>query len=108
MAAPTIKTRVPGEAKKGEVVEIKTAITHEMESGQRKAKDGTAIPRKIINRFVATFNDREVFASDWQPAVAANPYLAFFLKVQESGTLKMTWIDDDGSVYEHSAEIKAV
>jgi sulfur-oxidizing protein SoxZ len=30
-----------------------------------------------------------------EPAVAANPYMAFFLKVEESGTLKFTWTDDN-------------
>ena len=34
------RLRVPATAKKGEVVEIKTLITHPMESGQRKGEDG--------------------------------------------------------------------
>jgi len=46
-------SRFPKEAKKGEVIEIKTLMPHIMESGQRKDRDGKPIPRKIINKFVA-------------------------------------------------------
>lgn len=106
MAAPSIKIKVPATAKKGEVVEIKTTVGHDMESGQRKDKEGKAIPRKIINTFTATFNGKEVMRADWHPAVSANPYLSFFLRVEDAGTLEMSWTDDDGSVYKQTAEIK--
>ena len=39
---PTPRVRMPATAKAGEVVEVKTLISHEMESGQRKDKDGKA------------------------------------------------------------------
>ncbi len=92
------KIRVPKTAKKGEIVEIKTLMPHIMESGQRKDKDGKTIPRKIINKFVAEFNGKPVFSADLDPAIAANPYLQFNAKVNESGTFKFSWTDDDGTV----------
>lgn len=92
------KIRVPKTAKKGEIIEIKTLMPHVMESGQRKDKDGKAIPRKIINKFVAEFNGKPVFSADLDPAIAANPYLQFNAKVNESGTFKFSWTDDDGTV----------
>ena len=57
------RLKLPKEAKKGEVIEIKTLLPHIMESGQRKDKDGTAIPRKIINKFVCEFNGKPVFTA---------------------------------------------
>jgi L-cysteine S-thiosulfotransferase len=54
MAKPRVK--VPKTASAGEVITIKTLISHEMESGQRKDKDGNVIPRKIINKFTCEFN----------------------------------------------------
>jgi len=96
--AETPKIRVPKTAKKGDVVEIKTLLPHIMESGQRKDKDGKTIPRKIINKFVAEFNGKPVFSATLEPAIAANPYMQFFAKVDESGSFKFTWTDDDGSV----------
>ena len=52
MAKPRVK--VPSKVAKGEVFEVKSLISHTMESGQRKdRKTGETIPRMIINRFVA-------------------------------------------------------
>ena len=66
--------KVPKSAASGEIIEIKSLISHKMESGQRKdKKTGELIPRKIINKFIVAFNGKEFFSSDWAPAVAANP-----------------------------------
>jgi len=99
MADAKPRVKVPSSAKAGEVVTIKTLISHPMETGLRKDKKGDLIPRQIIHRFVASFNGQEVVNVTMEPAVAANPYFQFDMKVPESGTLKFEWIDDDGSVY---------
>lgn len=96
---PTPRVRVPTQAKPGELIEIKTLISHEMESGQRKDATGKPIPRKIINKFTAAFNGKTVFEADWNPAISANPYQSFFYKASESGEFTFTWKDDDGSDY---------
>ncbi len=106
MAQPKPRVRVPKKADKGEVIEIKTLISHPMESGQRKdRKTGELIPRKIINKFVCTYNGQEVFSADFHPAVSANPYLSFFVKADESGEFEFTWTDDDGSTYSKKSKL---
>ena len=105
MAAPKPRVRVPSSAGKGEVIEIKTLISHSMESGQRKDKQGNPIPRKIINKFTCTYNGEEVFSMDLHPAISANPYISFFLKAEKSGDLEFAWTDDDGSVYTKTASL---
>lgn len=99
------RIKVPKKAKKGEVIEIKTLITHKMESGQRRDKDGNKIPRQIINRFECKYNGEVVFSSDWHGAISANPYMSFHTVATESGTLEFTWVDDNGSVYSKTAKI---
>jgi sulfur-oxidizing protein SoxZ len=99
MSNPTPRVRVPANAKKGELIEIKTLISHEMESGQRKDSAGKTIPRRIINKFTASFNGKVVFEADWYTAVSANPYQSFFYKAAESGEFKFVWKDDNGSEY---------
>ena len=103
--AANIKSKIPATATKGEVIEIKTTIAHDMESGQRKDKEGKPIPRKILNKFTCTYNGREVFASEWHPAISANPYLSFFLRAKESGEIKLSWVDDDGTVHDYASQI---
>jgi sulfur-oxidizing protein SoxZ len=108
MAEPRPRVRVPAKAAKGDVIQIKTLISHRMESGQRKDEQGQKIPRKIINKFVCKFNGRQVFSMDMHPAVSANPYIVFHVRVMESGTFEFSWIDDDGSVYSKTASIEVI
>jgi len=55
------RVKVPKSAKVGDVIEIKTLISHKMETGNRKdKKTGEKIPRLIINSFVAKFNGKQV------------------------------------------------
>ena len=96
---PTPRVRVPAMAKAGEMIEIKTLISHDMENGQRKDATGKTIPRKIINKMTAEFNGAVVFEAEWFPAISANPYQSFFYKAAESGEFTFTWKDDDGSEY---------
>ncbi|MCR9069526.1 MAG: thiosulfate oxidation carrier complex protein SoxZ [Rhodobacteraceae bacterium] len=101
----TARVRVPREASAGEVVSIRTLINHPMESGQRRDDAGEIIPRSIIHRFTCDFNGTNVIDVTLEPSISTNPYLQFEAVVQESGTFQFTWYDDDGSVYEESADI---
>ena len=99
------RVKAPRKAKAGEVVTIKTLISHPMESGQRKDKEGNLIPRSIINHFTCSFNGETVIEVAMEPAISTNPYFEFQAKVPESGTFTFTWLDDDGSTYEETKEI---
>ena len=87
---------VPAEAKRGEVIEIKTLISHPMELGYRVGANGTMIPRNIIRQFVCTYNGDEVFRAELSPAIAANPFISFFTVATESGTIAFEWRGDNG------------
>ena len=108
MAKSKPRVKVPKSASAGDVITIKTLISHKMESGQRKDKEGKVIPRKIINKFTCEFNGKPVFQCDVSPAISANPFFEFNAKVSESGAFKFTWVDDDGTEYttEKKIEVK--
>ena len=100
------RIKVPKTAKKGDIIKIKTLILHKMETGQRKdKKTKKLVPRMIINKFVATFNGKEVFSANMSPAISANPYFAFHTKATESGTFEFTWTDDEGKTVTASRKI---
>ena len=96
---------VPSRAKRGEIIEIKTLISHVMETGFRRTQVGAVIPRNIIRRFVCTYNGTEVFSADLHPAVSANPFFVFSTVATESGTLAFTWTGDNGFSVTESATI---
>lgn len=97
--------KVPSSAKKGDVIEIKTLVTHPMVSGQTKDHDGKTIPREIINTFTCAYNGKQVFKMTLEPAISMNPFIAFTVKADQSGTLDFTWVDDNGAVYKDQAQI---
>ena len=99
------RVKVPKKAEAGEAITIKTLISHKMESGQRKDKEGNAIPRSIINRFTAEFNGKSVIDVTLEPAISTNPYILFEATVPEEGEFKFTWYDDDGDVYDQSKKV---
>lgn len=100
------RVKVPKSASAGEVITIKSLISHPMESGQRKGPDGNLVPRSIINRFTVDFNGTNVIDMQLEPAISTNPYIEFDAKVDEAGEFKFTWYDDDGSVYEQTEAIE--
>ena len=96
---------VPPRAKRGEIIEIKTLVSHVMETGYRRTQLGAPIPRDIVRQFVCTYNGVEVFRADLHPAIAANPFVAFSTVAVESGTLTFQWTGDNGFSVTESARI---
>ena len=96
---------VPARARRGEIVEIKTLISHPMETGHRRTQDGARIPRDIVRLFVCAYNGVEVFRAELHPAIAANPYLVFSTVATESGTLTFRWTGDNGFSATESAAL---
>ena len=86
---------VPAKARPGEIIEIKTLISHVMEPGFRPSASGGLIPEDIIDTFVCSYNGEEIFRARLFPAMAANPFITFFTKATESGTLTFTWTGDN-------------
>jgi len=87
---------VPANARRGAVIEIKTLISHVMETGFRVTNTGEPVPRDIITAFVATYNGEEIFRAELSPAIAANPFLTFHTVATDSGTIELKWTGDNG------------
>ena len=96
---------VPAKAKRGEIIEIKTLMSHIMETGFRHTAEGTVIPRDIITSFSCRYNGNEIFRADLFPASSANPFITFFTVVNESGKFEFEWIGDKGFTATASASI---
>ena len=96
---------VPKTAKRGEIMEIKTLISHQMEPGYRPDSSGVVMPRDIINLFVCTYNGEEVFRVELFAAVAANPFISFSTVAIESGKIEFKWTGDNGFSASETATI---
>jgi sulfur-oxidizing protein SoxZ len=96
---------VPAQAKKGDVLTIKTLISHEMETGYRHDSVGKPIPRDIITAFACTYNGEEIFRAQLFQAIAANPFISFSTVATESGKFEFTWTGDNGFSQRETANI---
>jgi sulfur-oxidizing protein SoxZ len=101
----TALINVPKKAKRGDVIEIKTLMSHIMETGYRHTTSGKIVPRDIITSFACRYNGEEIFRADLFPATAANPFISFFTVVTESGKFTFEWIGDNGFSETGSASI---
>src|SRR6266404_4878244 len=96
---------VPARAKRGDIIEIKTLMSHIMETGYRHTATGQLVPRDIITSFTCRYNGTEIFRADLFPAIAANPFISFFTVATESGKFEFEWIGDRGFTETASASI---
>ena len=96
---------VPAKAKRGDIVEIKTLMSHIMETGYRHTASGELIPRDIITSVTGRFNGAEIFRTDLFPAISANPFITFFTTATESGKFEFEWTGDQGFSETASASI---
>jgi sulfur-oxidizing protein SoxZ len=96
---------VPRKARRGDIIEIKTLMSHIMETGYRHTAAGDLVPRDIITSFICRYNGSEIFRADFFPAIAANPFMSFFTVAKESGKLEFEWIGDNGFSSTASASI---
>ena len=99
---------VPKTARNGDIIEIKTLVSHTMETGYRHTATGDVIPRDIITSFTCRFEGEEIFRADFFPATAANPFISFFTIASKSGKFDFEWIGDNGFSETASARITVV
>jgi sulfur-oxidizing protein SoxZ len=96
---------VPPRARRGDVIEIKTLISHIMETGYRRTAEGELVARDIITSLTCRYNGVEIFRADLFPAIAANPFITFFTVATESGKFDFEWVGDSGFEATASASI---
>lgn len=90
---------VPKAIRKGDIVTLKAILSHPMETGYRREINGAVIARDIVRRFSCSQAGEIVFAAEFFPAIAANPFVAFTLVAGESGPLVFEWQGDHGFVH---------
>ena len=103
---------IPPSPKRGDIIEIRVLIQHQMETGFRVTSEGKLVPRDIIKKFTCRFNDgattEQIISAELFPAITANPYLAFNMVAAASGTFTFTWEGDSGFNQTETAALKVV
>lgn len=99
------RVSVPAQVRRNEIAEIRTLISHPMETGYRRDRYGVKLPKHIIERFTVEYLGKQVFSAEFGPGIAANPYLSFFIRFIESGNVVVEWIDDKQQKWQSVHEV---
>ena len=91
------RVQLPQSARRGEVIEVRIAIQHPMETGFRYDQMGRPVPKNVINSLRVRYNGAEIFSAELGSGIAANPYLQFCTVADASGELVFEWVDDSGN-----------
>ena len=99
------RIQVPANAGRGEVIAVRIAIRHPMETGFRYDVRGNRVPKNVINNLVCRYNGTEIFRAEMGSGIAANPSLMFYTVAVESGNLHFEWVDDRGERGEERVQL---
>jgi sulfur-oxidizing protein SoxZ len=99
------RIRVPDRIAKGEIITVNSIISHPMDTGFFRTKEGEPIPAYFISEVVVTYAGEEVARFEWTSGISRDPVVTFTLKADREGPLTMTWKDNKGGVYSQTAAI---
>jgi len=104
---PRVRTLIHGTnaLQRGVPAQIRITLGHPMENGLRHDGYGNVVPRNLATRFECKLDGVLVVAADLYPAIAANPFLAFWLRADGPGTLSFEWWGDNGFHHRETRDI---
>src|SRR5262249_6524391 len=89
------RIQVPGEARRGEIVDVRIAIQHPMETGFRYDSLGRRTPRNVIHTLLCGYGGVGVSGAEMGAGMAANPFLRFSVRARETGDIECRWTDSE-------------
>lgn len=87
---------LPKRIQANQPIELRTLITHPMETGLRSAPDGSLIPQNLVQNLQLSIDSQPALKVQFHNGTAANPYVRFL--IQNSGSdLAFRWQDQQGA-----------
>jgi sulfur-oxidizing protein SoxZ len=99
------RIRLPEQIRKGEVITVHAIVSHPMDTGFFRTREGDPIPAYFIKDVVVTYGDAEVARFEWTSGVSRDPMVTFSLRADREAPLTMVWTDNKGGVYRQSANV---
>ncbi len=90
------RARGPARLRSDRPSEIRAMIRHPMETGLRRDADGVPMPRRIVEQLSVSLDGERVLEARLHPAIAAHPYLRFFVAAGRHGELALDWRESGG------------
>lgn len=85
----------PRSASPGEPSEVRSLVTHPMETGLREGPDGELLPRRMLDTLTVEYQGDTVLTVNMHTAVSENPYMRFFMAPDAPGEAMFRWTEED-------------
>ena len=102
------RIRVPEQIRRGDLITVHSIVSHPMDTGFFRTRDGDPIPAYFIKHVVVSYGDEEVARFEWTSGISRDPVITFTLRADREAPLTMVWTDNKGGVYRQSADITFV
>ena len=99
------RIRLPDRIAKGEIITVNSIVSHPMDTGFFRTKEGDPIPAYFINEVRVTYGGEEVARFEWTSGISRDPVVSFSLRADREAPLTITWKDNKGGVYTRSVDI---
>jgi sulfur-oxidizing protein SoxZ len=99
------RIRVPDRIAKGDIITVNAIVSHPMDTGFFRTKDGDPIPAYFIDEVVVQYGDEQVARFEWTSGISRDPLVSFDLRADREAPLTMTWKDNKGGVFRQSVNI---
>lgn len=108
MPASTIgdaRIRIPDRIGRGDTIIVNSIVSHPMDTGFFRTRDGDPIPAYFIAEVTVSYADREILRCEWTSGISRDPVLTFALTADKEGLLTMVWKDNKGATYHQTVTI---
>jgi sulfur-oxidizing protein SoxZ len=99
------RIRLPEQIRMGDVITVHAIVSHPMDTGFFRTREGDPIPAYFIRDVVVTYGDVEVARFAWTSGISRDPMVTFSLRADREAPLTMVWTDNKGGVYRQSANV---
>jgi sulfur-oxidizing protein SoxZ len=99
------RIRIPDRITRGEIITVNSIVSHPMDTGFFRTKDGDPIPAYFIGEVVITYGGDEIARFEWTSGISRDPVVTFTLRADREAPLTMSWKDNKGGVYRQSVDI---
>ncbi len=99
------RIRLPDRIARGDIITVNSIVSHPMDTGFFRTKDGDPIPAYFISEVVITYGGDEVARFEWTSGISRDPVVSFTLRADREAPLAITWKDNKGGVYSQSANV---
>ena len=101
---------LPSTIRRGDIITVRALIQHPMETGYRRDSSGVLLARDLIRSFECHLIDAstrtKIFSANLHAAIAANPLIAFPLRIDKDCTLDFQWKGDNGFGHKETRAVK--